>query len=105
MSEMVLRLPNSFVDVEKDEMEYIDGGIAPAAVIGIIVGCMAIGGGLYAIGRAAGDRVYYSGYSNTQYQQNKWFIRAGVIASLGVVVGGIVMTGFENEYYAKVTGK
>jgi len=27
MSEMVLRLPSSYVDVERDEMEYVDGGI------------------------------------------------------------------------------
>lgn len=26
MSEMVLRMPSSFVDVERDEMEYVDGG-------------------------------------------------------------------------------
>ena len=26
MSEMVLRMPSSYVDVESDEMEYIDGG-------------------------------------------------------------------------------
>lgn len=26
MSTMTLQLPNSFVDVERDEMEYVDGG-------------------------------------------------------------------------------
>ena len=26
MSEMALRLPNSYVDVKRDEMEYVDGG-------------------------------------------------------------------------------
>ncbi|MBZ9606707.1 hypothetical protein G9F73_002495 [Clostridium estertheticum] len=26
MSEMVLRLPSCYVDVERDEMEYVDGG-------------------------------------------------------------------------------
>jgi precorrin isomerase len=27
MSEMVLRLPSIYVDVESDEMEYVDGGV------------------------------------------------------------------------------
>jgi hypothetical protein len=26
MSEMVLRLPSSYVEIERDEMEYVDGG-------------------------------------------------------------------------------
>jgi hypothetical protein len=28
MSEMILRLPSSYVDVERDEMEYVDGGFS-----------------------------------------------------------------------------
>ncbi len=26
MSTFVLQLPNSFVDIDRDEMEYVDGG-------------------------------------------------------------------------------
>lgn len=32
MSEMVLRLPNSYIEVEMDEMEYVDGGFSMQTV-------------------------------------------------------------------------
>ncbi|MBX4271771.1 hypothetical protein [Clostridium estertheticum] len=38
MSEMALRLPNNYVDVDGDEMEYIDGGSS------VLVDIAALGG-------------------------------------------------------------
>ncbi len=35
MSTMALQLPSSFVDVERDEMEYVDGGNAYEWAVGI----------------------------------------------------------------------
>ncbi|MBU3092376.1 hypothetical protein KPL35_09820 [Clostridium sp. CF011] len=56
MSEMVLRMPSSYVEVERDEMEYVDGGwlgvdvmpvwVAGAAfntAIGLAVGGVGVG--------------------------------------------------------------
>jgi hypothetical protein len=47
MSEMTLRLPMNYVEVERDEMEYIDGGwgldIMPDGVFGALID-VAIGG-------------------------------------------------------------
>jgi hypothetical protein len=38
MSTMALQLPSSFVDVEREEMEYVDGGLDPwSIVVGMII--------------------------------------------------------------------
>lgn len=103
---VVLQRPAESIDLHEGEFDELDGGIGPAAVIGIIGGAMAIGGGLYAAGQVAGERAYHAGLRNSYYQQIKWQVRSGVIgyaSSIGLagsIAGGIVMTGFENKFYS-----
>lgn len=55
MSEMVLRLPSSYVDVESDEMEYVDGGGYVTFRIGsgsLIIGALAAVGTALTYGKA-----------------------------------------------------
>lgn len=55
-------------------------------------------GGVYTIGQVAGERVYYSGYANSTYQNDKWAIRAGVVSMFGILAGTKLMFGFENKF-------
>ncbi|MBU3160890.1 hypothetical protein KPL37_14180 [Clostridium frigoris] len=43
MSEMTLRLPSSYVDVESDEMEYIDGGYSLDKTKSMLYGAIGFG--------------------------------------------------------------
>lgn len=45
-----------------------------------------------------------TGLRNKRYHQIKWRVRAFAVAS-GHVFGVAFMTGFENAFYAKVTGR
>lgn len=94
----ILTMPIKYVVVNDNEMEYVEGGIATATVVSL---CIAAVGAGYAGGQAIGERVYYSGYTNTQYQKDKWYIRAAVIR-LGGILGGVFMLGFENKFYSLV---
>ena len=86
--------------------DNIDGAIGVGAVVGIIAGAMAAGGGLYGAGQVAGERAYYAGLRNSYHQKIKWQARGGVIAAAssiglaGAIAGGIVMGGFENKFYS-----
>ncbi|WP_415748752.1 hypothetical protein [Streptococcus pseudopneumoniae] len=93
---MELVLPNNYVDLEQEEMMYLDGG-EPMSISAIVALAITIGGASYSTGYVLGERVYYSGYKNSDYQKNKWGIRGAI--------GAIVMLGFENRYYALVTGR
>lgn len=97
---MELVLPMNFVDIDQEEMMYLDGGIAVSTVIGVIAVCIAGQRGIYAAGSAAAQKLYYMGYRNKEYQSQKWFIRAGVVGMLGVIVGSVLLLGFENKFYS-----
>lgn len=98
----VMELPASFVDVAEDELDQLEGGIGAGAVIGIIGGAMAIGGGLYAAGQVAGERAYRAGLRNRTYQAIKWSVRSGVNGLVGPVAAVVIMTGFENKFYSMI---
>ena len=95
-----LVLPKNYELISEDEAREISGG-NPAAVVTIIVGCFGVGLSIHEIGKIAGERVFYSGYPNSEYQKNKWAIRAGVLA-VNPAIGALIMTGFENKYYELV---
>lgn len=86
---------------DENELRFVIGGLTVEAIIGIVAGCFAIGCGIHEMGRIAGERVFHAGYPNSEYQKNKWAIRAGVIA-LNPALGTLVMTGFESRYYELV---
>ncbi|MDQ8767852.1 hypothetical protein RFG22_09250 [Streptococcus ruminantium] len=65
---------------------------------------IAVGGASYGAGHVLGERLYYSGYKNSDYQRNKWAIRGAMITAFGAL-GAITMLGLENRYYALVTGR
>ena len=44
--EMTLRLPSSYVDIEREEMEYIEGGMSWYWKVAIGAGVLALGAGL-----------------------------------------------------------
>lgn len=97
--------PTNYELISEDEAKIIIGGITVEAVVGIIAGVIAAGvtagTAIHQIGRVAGERVFYSGYPNSEYQKHKWAIRAGVIGA-NPLIGALVMTGFENRYYELV---
>lgn len=94
MSEMILKLPNSYVDIDREEMEYIDGGafgIDDAILLILAVGGASYGGG-YAVGQA-----YYYHYGSKNYNRDKYFIYSAA-ASLFGIMGGVFDLGFYNGY-------
>lgn len=100
---VVLEMPVTYTEVAAEELDDIDGGAigTVGAVVGIIVGAWAIGGGLYHGGRAAGERAYYAGLRNKTYQKIKWQVRAAVFG-MSPAGGGFVMAGFENKFYSMI---
>lgn len=60
-----IQRPNEYIDLTDDELDDIDGGIAPLVVVGIVTGAKAVGGGLYHVGMVAGQRAYYAGLRNS----------------------------------------
>lgn len=102
---MELVLPNHYVALEQEEMMYLEGGdLGISAVLGTVSGVIAMGGAIYGAGTAATTRAYYAGLRNSEYQRIKWQIRAFAVV-LGHAFGVAFMTGFENAFYAKVTGQ
>lgn len=99
----VLEMPIRYATIVEDEFNDIEGGaIGVGAVVGIITAAIAVGGSYYAIGQVAGERAYYAGLRNPEYQQIKWGVRAGAVAAAGVVGGPIIMSGFENKFYSMI---
>lgn len=97
---LTLEMPITYTTIAEDEFDDIDGGVVPVlAIIGAVV---AVGGSLYAMGQVAGERSYYAGLRNSEYQKYKWNYRAGAVALLGVG-GAIFMVGFETKFYEMVT--
>lgn len=96
----LLEMPVRYNTILEDEFDEIDGGAVP--VLAIIAGAIAVGGGIYAIGQVAGERAYYAGLRNSEYQQVKWGVRGSVIGMVGLIAGGILMTGFENKFYSMI---
>ncbi len=103
---MEMVLPYRYADLTAQEMTRTEGSaLTTVSVIGIIAGCVTIGRGIYASGEYAGSKLYYAGYTNKQYQSQKWFVRAGVVGTFGLIVGSLLMAGFENKFYSLVTGR
>lgn len=96
----VLEMPVSYVSIADDEFDEVDGGAVP--VIAIIGAVIAAGGAAYTMGQVAGERSYYAGLRNPEYQSIKWSVRGSVIGFLGVPLGGIFMLGFENKFYSMI---
>lgn len=95
-----LVMPKKFVDVTNEEMEYDSGGIGLTGVLGIIGAAIAVGGATYGAGQVAGERAYHAGLRKSKYSQIKWAVRAGVIGITSPLIGGILLTGFENKFYS-----
>jgi len=93
-------LPSRYVVVDQNEMEYIDGGMTSFAVLGVIATAVTTGVGMYNLAEKAGERVYYMGLTNVEYQSMKWYLRAGVMGLFGVIWGPVVLLGFENGFYS-----
>lgn len=68
----------------------------------VLYGLILGGAGLYWAGQAVGERTVSAGLSNVEYQELKWAVRGGVLGTLGMPVGGIVLVGFENKFYSSV---
>jgi hypothetical protein len=69
-------------------------------IFAIIGAALALGGSYYAMGERAGQRAYYAGLRNAEYQRVKWSVRSLVFSALGPVGMPIFMTGFENKFYS-----
>ena len=69
-------------------------------ILAIIGAAIAVGGSYYAMGERAGQRAYYAGLRNAEYQRVKWQVRGYLVAVFGPVGMPIFMTGFENKFYS-----
>jgi hypothetical protein len=98
---MIMEMPASYSVLADEDFDDLEGGIGAAAVIGIIGGAMAIGGGLYHAGQVAGERAYRAGLRNGTYQKIKWQVR-GAVFGLSPAGGAFIMTGFENKFYSMI---
>jgi hypothetical protein len=79
MSEMVLRLPSCYVDIERDEMEYVDGGATSDRYYSASTGSNWLGG------QAATYVAIATGYG---YAAAAGLVTAGIGTVIGLVGGG-----------------
>lgn len=100
VAENELVMPNKFVDVTNEEMEYDSGGIGLQAVLAIFGAAIVAGGATYGAGQVAGERAYHAGLRKAKYNKIKWGVRVGVIGLTSPIFGGILITGFENKFYS-----
>lgn len=89
-----LVLPTNYELISEDEAREISGGNPVLAAIGLLV---TLQGASYATGRAIAERVFNSGYTNQQYQRDKWMIRPAFMAA--GQYGSAMLLGFENRFY------
>ena len=89
-----LVLPKNYELISEDEAREISGGNPVFAAIGLLV---TLHGASYATGRVIAERVFYSGYTNEQYQRDKWKIRPVFMAA--GQYGPAMLLGFENRFY------
>ncbi|TWX38708.1 hypothetical protein ES689_08835 [Frigoribacterium sp. ACAM 257] len=82
--------------------EANDAETAAVPIIAIVMAAIAVGGSYYGMGTAAGEKAYYAGLRNQEYQNVKWKVRTAAMGALGVVGGPIFMTGFENNFYSMI---
>lgn len=94
-----LELPSGFAPVADDELDTLDGGTPVIAIVGAVI---AAGGAAYGMGQVAGQRSYYAGLRNPEYQTIKWNVRGFVLGTLGAPLGGVFMIGFENQFYSMI---
>lgn len=95
-----LEMPATYTDIVDADLDELDGGAVP--VLGIIAAVIAGGGAVYTMGQVAGERAYYAGLRNPEWQRVKWSARGTAVGLLGVVGGGIFMLGFENKFYSMI---
>ena len=82
--------------------EASDAETTAVPIIAIVMAAIAVGGSYYGMGTAAGEKAYYAGLRNPEYQNVKWQVRAAAVGALGVIGGPVFMTGFENKFYSMI---
>lgn len=95
-----LEMPVRYAPVIEDEFDDVDGGAVVQVVLGIIGGLITAVGASYATGQVAGEKAYYAGLRNDEYQASKWNVRGYIINYGGPVFGGAFILGFENKFYS-----
>lgn len=88
-----LVLPKNYELISEDEAREISGGNPMA----IIKGAILFGGTVSGMGISAAEALYYNGYPNSEYQKNKWAIRAGGL-TVNPAIGALIITGFEKNF-------
>ncbi|MDY2632284.1 class IIb bacteriocin, lactobin A/cerein 7B family [Clostridium sp.] len=97
--EYALQLPNNYVEIDRDEMEYVDGGeITIAAAIAMIGGLIAAGYGTINIGKECGTYVYNNGGARNGSMMKTFKIAGGIVG--GVIFGGLFAIGLDNGWVA-----
>lgn len=95
-----LEMPVRYAPVVEDEFDDVDGGAVPIiAIVGAVIASI---GASYGGGQVAGERAYYAGLRNPEYQEVKWNVRGFVLGIGGPVLGGAFMLGFENKFYSMI---
>lgn len=89
-----LVLPTNYKVISEDEARQISGGNPVLVAIGLFV---TLQGASYETGCKIAEKVFYSGYTNQQYQRDKWMIRPAFMAA--GQYGPAMLLGFENRFY------
>jgi len=82
---------------EEDPGGHQERAVPIFAIIGAVI---AAGGSYYVMGEPAGQRAYYAGLRNAEYQRVKWSVRSFMLSVFGPVGIPIFMTGFGNKFYS-----
>ena len=99
MSEMALRLPSCYVDVERDEMEYVDGGATYSGAKG-----WGAAAAMTSIG--AGGAVFASGAIAVlaPFGPVAWIVAAVSFAPIGFVASQLEGAGKQASWYMAKKG-
>lgn len=90
-----LVMPNHFVEIESEEMEYLEGG-NPYAMVAAMV---AAGWGVMNIGRQCGEYVYNNGGTRNGLMTNSFKV-AGALLTGGLPGATLFNIGLDNGWVA-----
>ena len=91
-----LVMPNNYAVVTEEEMTYVEGGISPAAISGMIVGLIGCGYSVMSIGKECGKYCYNNGYARRGLTKTAFSVAA--VAFFGATGAAVFNIGFDNGW-------
>ena len=97
MEKTNLVVPMGFVEIDSEEMTYIEGGVPTHLIVGAIAAGIAAGLGLAAAGAVGGEFAYNNGWKRNIFTQAA--LGVALTAAFGPA-GTIIFVGFDNGWVA-----